>query len=204
MDTNDLKPSQLLIGSTLLFAAVGLVSWLLLSVGQFSLKWAPQDIMAAERNRMVYMALLATGISLGLSYWFYKTFASFKAFRHDAIRMFYRLPWWGVFYLAIFTAVVEEVFFRGALQGYAGLVLTAAFYGIHIGRAPDFLPVVIYGVLIGLLYGAITEVAGSLYPAILAHMISNLAYAIEVLVTGERRMMQAQGPGLWRQSSDEG
>ena len=81
--------------------------------------------------------------------------------------------------LALLPALVEELFFRGALlsglekwgQGAAILVSSLCFALVH-GSAANFL-----GPLVaGLLFGYLTVITGSLWPAVVGHLCNNLVY----------------------------
>ena len=98
-------------------------------------------------------------------------------------------PWQLVPLVVLLPALVEELTFRGALQGallrrrsVAGAILGSAvvFAAVH------FDPVRLPGVLLlGLAYGWLTWRTGSLWPSMLAHAVNNGA-AVLLLLAGDQ------------------
>lgn len=81
--------------------------------------------------------------------------------------------------LATATAVAEELFFRGALLPLIGLIPQALLFGLMhpVPRRAWAYPVFV--VLAGLAFGALTQVSGSLLPAMIAHFGINLQGFLE-------------------------
>jgi len=76
--------------------------------------------------------------------------------------------------LAVASAVGEEVFFRGALQPWIGLVPQAVLFGLlHIGPGRRFLAWTGWALVMGLAFGGLVELTGDLGGAIVAHFTIN-------------------------------
>ena len=76
--------------------------------------------------------------------------------------------------LALLSAVGEEVLFRGVLHPRLGLVPTALLFALlHFPYRRAMLPWTLFALAFGLLAGALTNWAGSLWPAIWAHFLVN-------------------------------
>lgn len=76
--------------------------------------------------------------------------------------------------LALLSGVAEEIFFRGALQPWVGLVASSLAFGLlHVGPTRAFLPWTLWAVVMGFLFGAITLATGHLAGAIVAHVAIN-------------------------------
>jgi len=74
------------------------------------------------------------------------------------------------FWLAAFSAVGEELFFRGALQPWVGwLPASVAFGVVHFGPRRGLLAWPVLALGVGLLFGALAQATGSVLPAIVAH-----------------------------------
>jgi membrane protease YdiL (CAAX protease family) len=86
----------------------------------------------------------------------------------------------GIAVLAILSAIGEELFFRGLLQPWLGLVAQALLFGLlHQVRGPSRWVWVCWATLMGLAIGAIFELTGSLAGPLAAHALVNglnLAY----------------------------
>lgn len=76
--------------------------------------------------------------------------------------------------LAAASAIGEEVFFRGALQPWLGLVPQAVLFGLlHIGPSRRFLPWTFWALGMGLVFGGMVTLTGDLGSAIAAHFTIN-------------------------------
>ncbi|MEZ4265068.1 MAG: type II CAAX endopeptidase family protein [Myxococcota bacterium] len=76
--------------------------------------------------------------------------------------------------LAVTSGVGEEVLFRGAIQPFLGLWLTALIFGLlHGGTMRRFRGWVVFAILAGLLFGALAQFTGDLLAPILCHFTVN-------------------------------
>jgi hypothetical protein len=82
---------------------------------------------------------------------------------------------WGIVAVALFSALGEELWFRGLLQVWIGLWLQALAFGVVHSqlRGPSRWAWVIWAMFMGLAFGAIFELTGSLLGPILAHALIN-------------------------------
>jgi membrane protease YdiL (CAAX protease family) len=77
--------------------------------------------------------------------------------------------------LGLLSGVGEEVFFRGAMQPAAGLVVTSLVFGLmHVGPDRRYLVWTAFAVVMGFLLGAIQVVTGSLFGPLVAHVLINV------------------------------
>jgi uncharacterized protein len=78
--------------------------------------------------------------------------------------------------LAVVSAIGEEVFFRGALQGWLGLLPAAALFALlHVGPGKAFRLWTLFALAGGLAFGALVAARGALGAAIVAHLLVNAA-----------------------------
>ena len=79
-------------------------------------------------------------------------------------------PFWTVPLLALFSAVGEEIFFRGALQELIGIWLQAAIFGvIHFPFSRKMWAWPVFAFLMGVLFGGSTIWTGTIWMAVVAH-----------------------------------
>ncbi len=79
-----------------------------------------------------------------------------------------------IFILAVASSVGEEVFFRGALMPWLGLVPQAVLFGLlHVGPTRRFLPWTAWALVMGLVFGGLVTLTGDLGGAIAAHFTIN-------------------------------
>lgn len=76
--------------------------------------------------------------------------------------------------LAVISAVAEELFFRGALQGALGLLPAAVLFALlHAGPGKGFRVWTLFALAGGLALGALVALRGPLGGAIVAHLLVN-------------------------------
>ncbi len=79
-----------------------------------------------------------------------------------------------VFVLAVASAVGEELFFRGALVPWLGIVGSAAVFALfHVGPGLRYLPWTLSALVIGLIFGALFTGLGDLGAPVVAHFTIN-------------------------------
>jgi membrane protease YdiL (CAAX protease family) len=79
-----------------------------------------------------------------------------------------------IFVLALASSVGEELFFRGALQPWLGLLPTTALFAlVHIGPGLRFLPWTVSAFVAGLGFGLLFQTFGDLGAPIAAHFTIN-------------------------------
>lgn len=75
---------------------------------------------------------------------------------------------------ALFSAVGEELLFRGAIQSSFGLVISSVVFGmLHIGPSKKFVPWPLQAIVIGFAFGGLFWLTGNLAAPILAHFVIN-------------------------------
>lgn len=94
---------------------------------------------------------------------------------HDEFRPVARqLSGSGILVLALLSALGEELLFRGLLQPYVGLFAQALIFGlVHQLPGPSRWVWISWATLVGLGFGLLFELTGSLLGPILAHAMVN-------------------------------
>lgn len=133
--------------------------------------------LPAELNRsLTLFGLGAMGavVLLITNYLFESQFPSYQAFRIILMRMVGAASIPVALYLALISAVGEELLFRGAMQPSFGLIATAILFGLlHIGPQGIVSIWTLWAVLSGLMLGWLGESTGSLIPPLVCHFIVN-------------------------------
>lgn len=88
--------------------------------------------------------------------------------------------------IALLSGIAEELLFRGALQPWAGLIVTSILFGIlHFVPDKAWFPWTIFATAFGFLAGWLFEERGSLVAPMVAHVFVNLAN-LALIVSGRR------------------
>jgi len=92
-----------------------------------------------------------------------------------------------IFFLSIFSALGEEFFFRGLIQGKFGFwVASLAFGLLHVGPTRRFLPWTLFATAIGFFLGWLYIWRQDLLTPVVTHFLVNLI---------NLRLLRRQGPG---------
>ncbi len=91
------------------------------------------------------------------------------------------LPTWEIGLLAFMSGLVEEFFFRGALQPILGIILTSLIFGsVHFVPRRAFIPWSFYAAFAGFVMGILFEISRTLFPAMLAHALINFVLILNL------------------------
>lgn len=165
------SPATLLRRSTIWYGVMVLIGLAVLRFGHKNLRQAlalPVD--PYEVARLTTIGLLGAGVLLVLSYFFEDWFPSYRNLKSSIMRVLGPVSVPGAIYLALLTAFGEELLFRGALQPFAGLVLTAVLFGLlHLGTDGLISWWSVWALIAGLLLGWMYDETASLWPPIIAH-----------------------------------
>ena len=76
--------------------------------------------------------------------------------------------------VSVFSGVGEEVFFRGAVQGEFGIVVSSLAFGLaHVGPDRRYLLWTVWAVAAGFLFGGLYALTGGLLAPVVAHAAHN-------------------------------
>ncbi len=101
-------------------------------------------------------------------------FPSYKRFKSTLASHLGQFGWLGSFWLALISAVGEELLFRGAIQPFLGLWFTSILFGLlHLDPEEGITAWTIWAIIAGLILGASCDVTGSLWPAMAIHFLIN-------------------------------
>jgi len=115
------------------------------------------------------------GLSVvGLSRLFEWLFEWARQLSHAMRHMLGPLDSRAILFWAIFSALGEEMLFRGLLQPNVGLVLSSIGFGLlHIGPDRRYLPWTVMAIAMGFAFGAMYGYTGNLLAPIIAHFTIN-------------------------------
>lgn len=84
-----------------------------------------------------------------------------------------------IFFIAAFSSIAEEFFFRGLMQEKLGIVIATVLFGLlHSGPGKKFLPWTIFALVTGALLGGVYEWRQNLITPIMVHFIANFVNLI--------------------------
>lgn len=165
------EPASLMRKSTIVYGIMMLLGYAVVRFGHKNLAKAfaiPAEPW--EAARLVAIGALGAALMLVLSYFFEDWFPSFRQLKSVIMRFLGPVTIPGALYLAAITAVGEELLFRGAVQPFAGLVLTSVLFGLlHMGQDGLVSAWSVWALVAGLLLGWMYEETGSLWPPIVSH-----------------------------------
>lgn len=94
--------------------------------------------------------------------------------------------------IAAFSSFAEELFFRGFLQAWLGLVVTSVLFGlVHLPHRREMLPWTVAAVVMGFAFGWLQDARGSIVAPVVAHFTINyfnLHYLLRPLTPEEARI----------------
>lgn len=123
-----------------------------------------------DAGHLAAIGLLGSCVLLVLSYFFEDWFPSFRELKAQVMHFLGPISIQGAIYLAVITAFGEELLFRGAIQPFAGLVLTSVLFGLlHMGQNGLVSAWSVWALIAGLLLGWMYNETHSLWTPIVAH-----------------------------------
>jgi membrane protease YdiL (CAAX protease family) len=133
------------------------------------------------------LGVLGAGVLLIASYLFEEQFSSYRVFRHILMRMVGSASVPMAIYLALISAVGEELLFRAAVQPILGLVGSALLFGLlHLGPQGVISIWTFWAVLSGLMLGWLFQDTGSLWPSLICHFLVNAVSMLRLRVQYKR------------------
>ena len=124
------------------------------------------------------ISLLLPGILLAFSHTLETLSQTYNQLREIMTSILGPLPVASLIYLALISAVGEELLFRGAIQPFIGIFWTSLLFGLlHIGPTKQVSSWTLWAMVAGLLFGWSYEATTTLIPAMMAHFLVN-AYSM--------------------------
>lgn len=135
----------------------------------FSINHSPYEWL-----RIAGAGILVTLILIILSHFFEEWFESFRVLKKTVTMLLGPCSKLSIVYLALLSAFGEEIFFRSAIQPFAGIIITSVLFGVlHLGPEGKISAWTIWAVIAGFLLGWIYKGTESLWPPVLAHFLVN-------------------------------
>lgn len=167
----DLSPDSLIKKSSVIYGVMAIAGLAVMAFVHDSLPKAflwPKEPM--EMGRIITSGGVAAGILLVLSYFFEDWFESFRELKTIIMQVLGKVSVPMAIYLSFVTSVGEELLFRGAIQPFAGILLTSIFFGmLHMGPKGIISAWSVWALIAGYLLGWMYEETSSLWPPIIAH-----------------------------------
>jgi uncharacterized protein len=152
------------------------------------LQWALFIRLNSEKFLLdLLVGLSAAAFIIGLSIFSNKNFFWAQLLEDEFSKVLVPLQIWEIALIALLSGLVEETFFRGAIQPVLGLIPTSLLFGLaHFVPRKVFLPWSAYATFAGFLLGSVIELRKNLFPVILAHCVINF---VLILLLNRRRTM---------------
>lgn len=87
--------------------------------------------------------------------------------------LFQKFNFFEIVLVSIASGFCEEVFYRGVIQSICGIWVASLIFGFCHFAGWKYIFYVVWATLAGLLFGYLLIATGSLWPAIIAHMVNN-------------------------------
>lgn len=172
----DLNPESLIKKSTVVYGVMAAGGLAAMAFFHDSISTAflwPSAPM--EMGRLIASGLTAAGVLLVLSYFFEDWFESFRELKSIIMQVLGKVSIPMAIYLSFVTSVGEELLFRGAIQPFAGLILTSVLFGmLHMGHKGLVSAWSIWALIAGFLLGWMYEETTSIWPPLIAHFGVNM------------------------------
>ena len=79
-----------------------------------------------------------------------------------------------IFFIAAFSSVAEEFFFRGLLQDKLGIIFASLFFGaLHTGPGKKYIPWTVFAVTMGFVLGGLYQWRENLILPVVVHFVVN-------------------------------
>lgn len=141
----------------------------------------------------IALGLLVAAITIGSTRVLLERARWARALRHELKMLVEGATGAQLVLLALASGVAEELFFRGAVQPSAGLVVTSLAFGLlHVGPRREFLPWTLWAMVMGLVLGGVYELTGALEGPVLAHVLVN-AVNLRVIARHDGRLDPGDG-----------
>ena len=118
---------------------------------------------------------IVVGLMIVLISWVMtKKSAAFQRLLRDFQTLLGPLSMTEIFFIAAFSSVAEEFFFRGLLQDKLGIVLASLFFGaLHTGPGKKYIPWTVFAVVMGFVLGGLYQWRENLILPVVVHFVVN-------------------------------
>ncbi len=162
------------------FISLGAVAWVMVRSGNVrELFYHPSGLMVDQSPAVDLLVGGAAGVAFGLgmarlSRFMVHRFEWAKGLHIEFRGLLGPLRDIDVLAFAAFSAIGEELLFRGALQTTFGIVVSSVAFGIlHVGPSRKFIPWPFQAVAMGFAFGTLFWLTGNLAAPIMAHFAIN-------------------------------
>ena len=135
-----------------------------------------QELWAANRVLQDLGLGLAAGLGIVLLTWIAEKLFPWMAALENSFRRILGRPYLtDIAMIAMLSSAAEELFFRGLLQHYTGLVPASIIFGLfHFPAEKSLIPWTIFALVVGFGLGFLYEFTGNISTVILTHFVINL------------------------------
>jgi len=170
------------LGPALRIYAVFLVLALVWIFFRGQLSWELFVNRGAENLPRVILLTLGTSLAIvALSLYCSRSFVWAQQLEVEFVKFLVPMKLWEITAIGLLSGVVEELFFRGALQTTFGLIPASLAFGLaHLVPRHPFWNWSLYAAFAGFLLGCLFELTHHLLPVMLAHALTNFVLIVDL------------------------
>lgn len=129
--------------------------------------------------RLILLTLGASSSMVALSVYCSRNFAWAQELEAEFAKFLVPMKLWEIAAIGLLSGVVEEIFFRGALQAAVGLIPASLVFGLaHFVPRHPFWNWSLYAAFAGFLLGCLFELTHHLLPVMMAHGLTNFVLIV--------------------------
>jgi membrane protease YdiL (CAAX protease family) len=129
--------------------------------------------------RLILLTLGASSFMVALSLYCSRNLVWAQQLEAEFAKFLVPLKLWEIAAISVLSGIVEEIFFRGALQPALGLIPASLAFGLaHFVPRHPFWNWSLYAAFDGFLLGCLFELTHHLWPVMIAHGLTNFVLIV--------------------------
>ncbi len=186
---------QMLLNSTLFYGGMAVIALLIVHFQHQGIpvlfSW---NVPSFSITQLLTLTALSIGVLLIGQFLLEEFFPSFKAYKSVLVQYIGGLQSSVGIYLAVITAVAEQLMFQGAIQPEVGAPFTAVLFTlVHLGPGNRIGSWTLMAFITGIIFAWMYAVTASIWPSLLGHIIVKIASFMLYRRAFKKLMQQTDG-----------